>query len=265
MTMATGFLIVPCTTTSQISDAWKQRSRRIENCSQLISSKYHLNFSSFSSLHCSSACCDPPYLCLSSHLIGHGRIPSSHQYVISCVSSSSHPTSPMSTRLYVSGLSFRTTHESLRNAFQKFGQLMEVNLVMDKIANRPRGFAFIRYETEEESKNAIEGMHGKIEDILYQKNLYQPLTDKPADMEEAKWKVLDRQALAVVRLTLARTVAFNVKDIKTTAELIKALSDMYEKPSAMNKFLDGRVIFVEEAKPRSDIRKNQQNLRESRR
>ncbi|XP_057251488.1 uncharacterized protein LOC104897884 isoform X3 [Beta vulgaris subsp. vulgaris] len=162
MTMATGFLIVPCTTTSQISDAWKQRSRRIENCSQLISSKYHLNFSSFSSLHCSSACCDPPYLCLSSHLIGHGRIPSSHQYVISCVSSSSHPTSPMSTRLYVSGLSFRTTHESLRNAFQKFGQLMEVNLVMDKIANRPRGFAFIRYETEEESKNAIEGMHGKI-------------------------------------------------------------------------------------------------------
>ncbi|XP_057251491.1 uncharacterized protein LOC104897884 isoform X6 [Beta vulgaris subsp. vulgaris] len=142
---------------------------------------------------------------------------------------------------------------------------MEVNLVMDKIANRPRGFAFIRYETEEESKNAIEGMHGKIEDILYQKNLYQPLTDKPADMEEAKWKVLDRQALAVVRLTLARTVAFNVKDIKTTAELIKALSDMYEKPSAMNKFLDGRVIFVEEAKPRSDIRKNQQNLRESRR
>uniref|UniRef100_A0A803MNF5 RRM domain-containing protein n=1 Tax=Chenopodium quinoa TaxID=63459 RepID=A0A803MNF5_CHEQI len=60
------------------------------------------------------------------------------------------------------GLSFRTTQESLRNAFQKFGQLVEVNLVMDKIANRPRGFAFLRYETEEESMNAIEGMHGKI-------------------------------------------------------------------------------------------------------
>lgn len=37
-----------------------------------------------------------------------------------------------------------------------------VKLVMDRIANRPRGFAFLRYETEEESKNAIEGMHGKV-------------------------------------------------------------------------------------------------------
>ena len=37
-----------------------------------------------------------------------------------------------------------------------------VNLVMDKVANRPRGFAFLRYETEEESMKAIQGMHGKV-------------------------------------------------------------------------------------------------------
>nr|CAD1844663.1 unnamed protein product [Ananas comosus var. bracteatus] len=61
-------------------------------------------------------------------------------------------------------LSFRTTQESLRNAFEKFGQLVEVNLVMDRVANRPRGFAFLRYATEEESKKAIEGMHGKFLD-----------------------------------------------------------------------------------------------------
>ncbi|XP_058090530.1 organelle RRM domain-containing protein 6, chloroplastic-like [Magnolia sinica] len=86
---------------------------------------------------------------------------------VACLPSSSpHPktnTSP-STKLYVSGLSFRTTEESLRNAFQNFGQLVEVNLVMDRIANRPRGFAFLRYATEEESKKAIEGMHGKFLD-----------------------------------------------------------------------------------------------------
>ncbi|RZC74908.1 hypothetical protein C5167_050389 [Papaver somniferum] len=61
----------------------------------------------------------------------------------------------------LAGLSFRTTEESLRNAFQNFGELVEVNLVMDKVANRPRGFAFLRYSAEEESKKAIEGMHGK--------------------------------------------------------------------------------------------------------
>lgn len=33
---------------------------------------------------------------------------------------------------------------------------------MDRIANRPRGFAFLRYATEEESKKAIDGMHGKV-------------------------------------------------------------------------------------------------------
>ncbi|KAM7471042.1 hypothetical protein LguiA_009225 [Lonicera macranthoides] len=41
---------------------------------------------------------------------------------------------------------------------------VSVNLVMDRIANRPRGFAFLRYATEEESKKAIEGMHGKFLD-----------------------------------------------------------------------------------------------------
>ncbi|KAL3724915.1 hypothetical protein ACJRO7_029998 [Eucalyptus globulus] len=66
--------------------------------------------------------------------------------------------------LYSTGLSFRTTEESLRNAFKNFGQLVEVNLVMDKIANRPRGFAFLRYATEEEAQRAIEGMHGKFLD-----------------------------------------------------------------------------------------------------
>ncbi|CAA7399577.1 unnamed protein product [Spirodela intermedia] len=69
-----------------------------------------------------------------------------------------------STKLYVSGLSFRTTEESLTSAFEKFGRLVDVNLVMDRIANRPRGFAFLQYATEEESQNAIEGMHGKFLD-----------------------------------------------------------------------------------------------------
>ncbi|CAN0866412.1 Organelle RRM domain-containing protein 6, chloroplastic [Linum grandiflorum] len=79
-------------------------------------------------------------------------------------SSSSDPPSALKTRLYVSGLSFRTTEDGLRNAFENFGQLVEVNLVMDKVARRPRGFAFLRYATEEESAKAIQGMHGKFLD-----------------------------------------------------------------------------------------------------
>ncbi|WJX71844.1 hypothetical protein P8452_55792 [Trifolium repens] len=96
------------------------------------------------------------------------RNKSSSCSVLACLPPASEPSSSSSsspsTKLYISGLSFRTTEESLRNAFKNFGQLVEVNLVMDKVANRPRGFAFLRYETEEESKKAIEGMHGKFLD-----------------------------------------------------------------------------------------------------
>ncbi|XP_065880274.1 organelle RRM domain-containing protein 6, chloroplastic-like isoform X1 [Euphorbia lathyris] len=79
-------------------------------------------------------------------------------------SSSDFTPKPPRTRLFVSGLSFRTTEESLRNAFENFGKLVEVNLVMDKLANRPRGFAFLRYSTQEESLKAVDEMHGKFLD-----------------------------------------------------------------------------------------------------
>ncbi|GJS62332.1 hypothetical protein Tco_0657116 [Tanacetum coccineum] len=42
-------------------------------------------------------------------------------------------------------------------------------------------------------------------------------------------------ALGAVRLSLAKNVAYNVVNEKTTYGLFKALSNMYEKPSASNK------------------------------
>ncbi|KAL5837333.1 hypothetical protein ACOSQ3_014502 [Xanthoceras sorbifolium] len=84
----------------------------------------------------------------------------------------------------------------------------------------------------------------QIEDYLYQKKLYQPLLGKkPDDMKEEDWNLLDRQALGVIRLTLSRNVAFNIVKEKTTAGLITALSNMYEKPSASNKVHLMRQLF----------------------
>ncbi|CAO2827530.1 unnamed protein product [Amaranthus hypochondriacus] len=84
----------------------------------------------------------------------------------------------------------------------------------------------------------------QIGDYLYQKKLYQPLEEKkPEGMQEAEWKLLDRQALGVIRLTLSRNVAFNIAKETTTAGLMKALSNMYEKPSASNKVHLMRRLF----------------------
>ena len=76
----------------------------------------------------------------------------------------------------------------------------------------------------------------QIEDYLYGRQLHLPfLGTKPEAMKAEEWALLDRQVLGVIRLTLSRSVAHNVVKKKTTADLMKALSGMYEKPSANNK------------------------------
>jgi hypothetical protein len=96
----------------------------------------------------------------------------------------------------------------------------------------------------EEANIGIERFNGmdfgywnmQIEDILYGKDLHQPLLGKqPDDMDDDKWTLFDRKALAVIRLSLSKSVAHNVVKEKTTTGLMVALSSMYEKPSANNK------------------------------
>ena len=99
--------------------------------------------------------------------------------------------------------------------------------------------------TEETGKSSgIEKFNGidfaywwmQIEDYLYGRKLYLPLLGtKPEAMKAEEWALLDRQVLGVIRLTLSRFVAHKVVKEKTTADLMKALSGMYEKPSANNK------------------------------
>ena len=76
----------------------------------------------------------------------------------------------------------------------------------------------------------------QIKDYLYGKKLYLPLLgEKLATMKDDEWTLLDRKVLGIIRLTLSRSVAHIVVKEKIIADLMKALSDMYEKPLANNK------------------------------
>ena len=76
----------------------------------------------------------------------------------------------------------------------------------------------------------------QIEDYLYGKKLHLLLLgEKLETMKAEEWALLDKQILRVMRLILFRSVAHNVVKEKTTADLMKALSSMYEKSSANNK------------------------------
>ncbi|CAJ2629479.1 organelle RRM domain-containing protein 1, chloroplastic [Trifolium pratense] len=65
-------------------------------------------------------------------------------------------------KLFVTGLSFYTSEKTLRAAFEGFGELVEVKVIIDKISKRSKGYAFIEYTTEEAASAALKEMNGKI-------------------------------------------------------------------------------------------------------
>ena len=66
----------------------------------------------------------------------------------------------MSNKLFVGNLSFNTTENDLQDAFAAHGTVTETNLMMDRMTNRPRGFAFITMSTPEEAQKAIAALNG---------------------------------------------------------------------------------------------------------
>uniref|UniRef100_A0A8C8J5N3 RRM domain-containing protein n=1 Tax=Oncorhynchus tshawytscha TaxID=74940 RepID=A0A8C8J5N3_ONCTS len=64
-------------------------------------------------------------------------------------------------KLFVGGLSFDTTEESLAEAFAKYGNIAKVDVIRDKETGRSRGFGFVKYDNAEDAKDALDGMNGK--------------------------------------------------------------------------------------------------------
>lgn len=67
----------------------------------------------------------------------------------------------MNNRLYVGNLSFDTTENDLQDLFAACGPVSEVNLVMDRSTNRPRGFGFVTMATADGAQAAIQQLNGK--------------------------------------------------------------------------------------------------------
>ena len=67
----------------------------------------------------------------------------------------------MATKLYVGNLSFDTTENDLRRLFEAFGTVTSCNLIMDKMTDKSRGFAFVELSSPAEATKAIAEMNGK--------------------------------------------------------------------------------------------------------
>uniref|UniRef100_A0A0A9FHC8 RRM domain-containing protein n=1 Tax=Arundo donax TaxID=35708 RepID=A0A0A9FHC8_ARUDO len=65
-------------------------------------------------------------------------------------------------KLFIGGLSQFATEDSLAEAFSQYGQVIEATVVTDKVTNRPKGFGFVKFASQEEANNAREEMNGKV-------------------------------------------------------------------------------------------------------
>ncbi len=67
----------------------------------------------------------------------------------------------MGTKLYVGGLSFDTTDDSLRVFFEQAGTVQSASVVTDRYSGRSRGFGFVEMASSAEARKAIEELNGK--------------------------------------------------------------------------------------------------------
>ena len=63
-------------------------------------------------------------------------------------------------KIYIGNMSFDTTEETVRQAFEAFGEITSINLISDRDTGRPKGFGFVEMANDEHAKAAIAGLNG---------------------------------------------------------------------------------------------------------
>ena len=68
----------------------------------------------------------------------------------------------MGKKLYVGNLSYDTGEARLREAFEADDRVVEeVAIIMDRNTGRPRGFAFVTMQSDEDARAAIQALDGQ--------------------------------------------------------------------------------------------------------
>jgi cold-inducible RNA-binding protein len=66
----------------------------------------------------------------------------------------------MNKKLYVGNLSYDTTQEQVYTLFAQVGEVTEVSLISDRETGRPKGFGFVKMNSEEANQEAIKRFNG---------------------------------------------------------------------------------------------------------
>ncbi|MCR1792274.1 RNA recognition motif domain-containing protein [Leptospira sp. WS58.C1] len=67
----------------------------------------------------------------------------------------------MSSKLFVGGLSWSTTDQTLRQVFEVHGAIQEANVVVDRETGKSRGFGFVTFSDQDSAQTAVAELNGK--------------------------------------------------------------------------------------------------------
>ncbi len=67
----------------------------------------------------------------------------------------------MANKLFIGGLAWATTDESLQAAFSQVGTVVSATVVKDHATGRSKGFGFVEFSTDAEAEAAIAQLDGK--------------------------------------------------------------------------------------------------------
>ena len=90
----------------------------------------------------------------------------------------------MAKKLYVGGLSYGTTEDTLRTSFAQAGEVTSASVIMDRITGRSKGFGFVEMASDDDAGKAIEMWNGKeLDGRRLTVNEARPLTERPPRRE----------------------------------------------------------------------------------
>ncbi len=67
----------------------------------------------------------------------------------------------MAKKLFVGGLSYNTSEDSLKELFSQAGTVETASIITDKFSGRSKGFGFVEMSSDQEAQKAVEMLNGK--------------------------------------------------------------------------------------------------------
>lgn len=84
-------------------------------------------------------------------------------------------------KIYVGNLSYRTSDDGLRAAFEQFGTVSSVDIIQDRETGRSKGFGFVEMPDNAEGQKAIEAMdNNELDERTLKVNEARPREPRPS-------------------------------------------------------------------------------------